>query len=111
MIDYRIATGGMGQALTPPNHPSQKHHVETDLKRSKENRGSMNIEYALAEKYVPESVKKQIKQLLADWEINKLPLTHKDVKAWLNECKRHWKGMPRELKAYVNKYYPEWKGR
>lgn len=109
MIDYRIAAGGMGQAFTPPNHPSQQFHVEADLKRRKENRGGMNIEYALTEKYVPQSVKDQIKKMLNEWEANKLPLNHPETKKWLNECKRHWDGLPKELKSYINKYYPEWK--
>lgn len=106
-IDARIChISGMGGAFTPPNHPTQTKSIEIDLKRKKENRGAMSLEYALEQDYVSPGLKAKISKLLNDWDAAKLPISDHSVISWISDTIKHMgaeKGAP-----YIRKYYPEY---
>jgi len=107
MERIRLKNTGMGGFLTPPNHPEQKWCVEFDLNRKPENRGSMSLSYALTEDWLTPTQKALIQSKLDEW--NKLPLEHKDTQEWINECQKHYAGLPSMLVKHIQQYYPEFK--
>lgn len=78
----KIVNDGMGGFLNPPKHPEHNFSVETDLRRHKENRGGMSLTVALDCDWLDDETKKEVSLILNNWEREKLPLEHEEVKNW-----------------------------
>lgn len=79
----RIVNEGMGGFLNPPTHPAHSLHVETDLRRRKENRGGMSIETAIECEYIDPATKEQARKILAYWQTIKPAIDSPEVKEWI----------------------------
>lgn len=106
--DDRLTKGSTGSALCPPEHPSHSYSVETDLKRKEENRGSMNIEYALEQDYVSGQTKAQIEKLLNEWELIKPKFGTEPFNSWVNDVMIHFRGLESQGIDFIKKYYPDY---
>ena len=100
----RITNSGMGGAFYPPNHPLHTHSVETDLKKKKENRGGMSLEYALTLEYISPQLKAKIKALLDSYTPPDITLP--DVCDWLTSCMRHFG--PKDGIKWIRTWYPNY---
>ena len=78
-----VVSGGMGAFLNPPTHPEHSLHVETDRNRRRCNRGAMSLSSALTADYIDPSVQKQVKEILTNWENNKLSIDNYKVQDWI----------------------------
>lgn len=87
-----VHNSGQGGFLCPPSHPMHTTHVETDLHRQPENRGSMSLEYALTCEWIDESVKIACRKLLADWDASKPGLDDPTVKTWVRSTLAYFRG-------------------
>lgn len=91
-MSVRVVAGSMGSFLDPPGSPQRHWMVIDGLTRNP--RAMMSLTGALAEEWVPESVKVRVRQLLADAAI---------------ECSEGWL---REVYSYYRGYYsPDGKDR
>jgi hypothetical protein len=69
----KVVEGGMGNFLAPPGHASHFYHVQ---ERGRDGNGETALEYALTQSWIPETIKSEIRTLLAkhpgeysqDWE-------------------------------------------
>ena len=86
----RIVQEGMGGFLCPPGHPAHSRHVETDLRRKPENRGSMSLEYAVADEFLDDTTRAEARSILEYWEANKLPLS--TVQEWIFQVLGYFRG-------------------
>jgi hypothetical protein len=105
--EYRITNrSGMGGVFNPPRHPEHTHHVETDLRKRRENRGGLSLLYSLELNYIPNAIKDEIKKLIDKWEKEKLPLNHPEVIEWVDSCKYHFGD--EKAGDFICKFYPEY---
>lgn len=102
-----ITNGSMGSYLAPPLYPSHLFEVTINLKRRKENRGSMNIDYALKCDYISPHVKSKIKALISDWEVKKPKETEQVFIKWVDNCIAHWGSLASAL-PHISKFYPNY---
>lgn len=79
----QMASGGMGAFLNPPTHPDHTHHLETDLKRRKWNRGSMSLSYALECDYISDGMKRRITKMYENWHNEKPAIDTPEIKDWI----------------------------
>ena len=87
-------TSGAGGFLTPPGHPEQAMHVQTDLNRRPENRGSASLSYAAQEATgLHPSVRDEAKRILQEWEKDKKPLSDPEVKDWTHQVLGYFRNM------------------
>lgn len=129
-------TSGAGGFLTPPGHPEQTMHVQTDLSRRPENRGFVSLSHAANEaSWLHPAVRDEAKRILQEREKDKKPLSDPDVKDWTHQVLGYFRNMriPEsgsrnvpDLKvdpsvdaveqadqhagvAYIRQYYPDYK--
>lgn len=76
---------GMGGFLNPPGHPEHTHHVETDLRRKPENRGSMSLSSAVECAWLDPFTRAEAKRLLAQWQENRPALKSPEVQDWIRQ--------------------------
>lgn len=104
--DDKVTSGGMGSWLCPPGHPSHEFSVETDLGRKKENRGSMNIEYALTQSYIHPETRKDIEKLLSDY--TPPVIGSSEFNYWAEDVMRYFKSLESQGVTFIQKYYPNY---
>src|ERR1700741_4949794 len=110
MKDYIIVKGSMGNYLDPPGYPTHYFYAETDLKRKKENRGSMSLEYAAYEcEYIDNEIKEAAQKLFEEWKQNKPLLESKEVQDWIIKVLEHYTNLWSQGESYIQKFYPEYK--
>jgi len=105
-IPAAVVSGSMGCAFDAPGYPSYNYEVETDLTRKKENRGCMNIDYALTQDYISPSIKSKINKLIAAWNTSKAPLSAAVTKKWIKECVAYFGEHKADI--HIRKFYPEY---
>lgn len=79
----RITTGGMGGFLNPPGHPEHSLHVETDLRRRKENRGAIALSYAATCEWLDRETRQAARYHLNQWEKSKPDLSDPAIQDWI----------------------------
>lgn len=79
----KIVSGGQGGFLNPPGHPEHSFHVETDLRRRQENRGSMSLSHAKDCEYLDDEVRHEARLMLFAWLDNPPALDSSEVKDWI----------------------------
>jgi len=88
----RIAKGGAGGFLDPPGHPEHEWHVQTDLRRRPENRGSMSLTYAAGEaRGLDDGTRAAARAMLNDWRPE--PIDSPRVREWRLQVLGYFKGM------------------
>jgi hypothetical protein len=92
-----VVSGGMGGFLNPPQHPEHTMHVETDLNRSRNNRGSMSLSYAVECDYIDPAIRARVRCILSQWEAP--PLESPAVQDWIRQVLGYFKGCYRNTKA------------
>jgi len=105
-IKSALVSGSMGSFLDAPNYPSHKYSVETDLNRKKENRGSMNIDYALTQDYISPALKERIQKLISEWDVVKPAIGTSIFNEWVEACVEHM-GKGKAL-DHIRKFYPNY---
>jgi hypothetical protein len=87
----RIVKGnGMGGFLCPPTHPMYTQHVETDLKRRKENRGGTSLEYAVKDDTLDDETRAKAKAILDSWKAP--PIDSEEIREWVLQVLGYFKG-------------------
>jgi hypothetical protein len=82
----RITKGGAGGFLSPPGHPEHSLHVETDLRRRPENRGSLSLRYAAEEAtWLDPSTRSAARQVLKAWAAHRPPLESPEIQDWIHQ--------------------------
>lgn len=90
--DARIVSSGQGGFLDPPEYPTHTHHVQTDLRRRPENRGSMSLAYAAEDApWLDPDTKRQAKALLDKWKSNRPALDSQKVQDWIHQVLGYFK--------------------
>ena len=88
----RIVRGGQGGFLNPPDHPDHAVHVETELRRHRENRATMSLTYAANDDALDDYARNAAQGRLDKWDAEKHPLTHPDVKDWIAQVLGYFRG-------------------
>lgn len=94
----RIASGGMGGFLNPPGHPEHTMHVETDLRRRKEDRGGMALSSAADCEWLDHETRQAARFRLNQWENSKPLLSDSEVQDWICRVLGYFRG------CYVRPY-------
>lgn len=93
-VSARVTYRGMGGFLNPPTHPEHHLHVETDLRRRKDNRGGMSLSAAAECDYIDPRVRAEAKRRLAKWEAP--PSDDPAIVDWRHQVLGYFRGMYRK---------------
>jgi hypothetical protein len=77
----KIVSGGMGGFLNPPTHPEHSIHVETDLRRRKENRGAMSLSSAAGCEWLNRETRHAARLRLNQWQ--RPPISDPSIQDWI----------------------------
>ena len=92
----RVAPGGMGGFLNPPGHPEQLAHVETELRRRRENRDTYSLSAAAdPSNGLDASTRAAAQRVLDAW--TPLPLDDARVHDWVLQVLGYFKNCYRGL--------------
>ena len=82
-----IADSGMGGFLDPPDYPTHSFHIQTDLGRRIQHRGSMSLESAEGtdSAWLDPTTRKEARELLNKWKSSRPPLSSPKVQKWISE--------------------------
>ena len=83
-------TSGAGGFLDPPTYPTHSISVETDLRRSPQNRGSMSLEYASTCEYIDEGTRAKAIRILTDWK--RPALESDEIQDWILQVLGYFSG-------------------
>ncbi len=101
----QIVRGGMGNFGDPPGYPTHSFHVEVDLRRRPENRGTLSLNYALKETFIDPATKQEARDLIEKWETHRPAITSAKVQEWIQQVLKHH-GENAGIEQ-VQKFYPE----
>lgn len=98
--DARVVRNGQGNFLDPPEYPSHEYHVQTDLRRRPENRGSMSLTHAVEEApWLDPDTKRKAKELLDKWKTSRPALNSQRVQDWIHQVLGYFKNSYRNPSA------------
>ena len=98
--DAQIVRNGQGNFLDPPEYPSHEYHVQTDLRRRPENRGSMALTYAVEDApWLDPETKNEAKALIDKWKTSRPALNSPKVKDWIHQVLGYFKNSYRNPSA------------
>ncbi len=104
--DAKVAHNGQGGFLDPPEYPSHEYHVQTDLRRRPENRGSMSLDYAAAEApWLDPETKREAKALIDKWKKSRPPLDSTKVQDWIHQVLGYFKNAYRKLDGGAQEWH------
>ena len=79
----RLMKEGQGGFLNPPTHPEHNFHVQHKFKKDGE--FYMSLTGAIESDWIEDSIRERAQDLLNEWEKDKLPLDHEDIKDWIHQ--------------------------
>lgn len=94
----RIVSGGMGGFLNPPGHPEHSMHVETGLRRKKENRGGLSLSAAASCEWLNRETRHAARLRLNAWAKAKPALSDAAIQDWIMHVLGYFRG------CYVRPY-------
>jgi hypothetical protein len=104
--DARIARNGQDSFLDPPEYPTHEYHVQTDLRRRPENRGSMALTYAVEEApWLDPETKSEAKALIDKWKTRRPALNSQKVQDWIHQVLGYFKNGYRNPSAGAQQWH------
>lgn len=88
----RIVSGGMGGFLNPPGHPEHTFSVEIDLRRGKENRGTMSLSYAVDCECLDQETRRSARWLLNQWKKEQPAIQDPAIQDWICNVLGYFRG-------------------
>lgn len=83
---------GMGGFLDPPDYPTHRCWVASEIRRRPENWDGTSLHQAAEEEWLPESVRAEAAALLAFWHADPPPLDSEPVRSWVLQVLGYFKG-------------------
>lgn len=104
--DAQIVRNGAGGFLDPPEYPTHEYHVQTDLRRRPENRGSMALTYAVEEApWLDPETKREAKALIDKWKTSRPALNSQKVQDWIHQVLGYFKNSYRNPSAGAQQWH------
>jgi hypothetical protein len=75
---YNLINSGIGGFLCPPEHPSHNWHIGNS-------RDGISLESAIENNYAGDYWQLRAKEMIAEWQDNKLPLRDERVQDWIHQ--------------------------
>lgn len=104
--DARVVRNGQGHFLAPPEYPSHEYHVQTDLRRRPDDRGSMELTYAVEEApWLDPETKREAKALIDKWKTSRPALNSQKVQDWIHQVLGYFKNGYRNPSAGAQQWH------